>query len=285
MAKAFRLYYILAKPGIVYGNALHIVAGSLLAYQLGFTFAAFAGVLVGTSLVIASACVANNLIDRDIDKQMKRTSTRPSVTGEVDPKWAIVYLVGLFAAGMMLLVTLTNYFVALIGLVAYIMYVFVYGYAKRKTVHSTLVGSIPGALPAMAGYVAITSEITMAAWLIFLLVVLWQMPHFYAISIFRRKEYAKANLPVLGVMKGNEAVRKRMTAYTLAYVVCIIAMIVLDVFTIVGGILLLAAALYWLKGMVSRTNDYEKWARKNFFVSLQVSLVFVIASAFSVVIA
>jgi protoheme IX farnesyltransferase len=277
--KSMRRYYELTKPGIIRGNAIHVIAGALLASMSGVDWNTLLSVLAGTSLVIASACVVNNYMDRGIDSRMKRTKTRPSVTGSVPLAFGIAFAAVLLVAGFWVLAAFTNLIVVMIGVVAYIMYVFVYGWAKRHTVHSTLVGAIPGALPAMAGYVAVDGRISVAAILVFLLVVAWQMPHFYAISIFRRDDYEAAGLPVLGVVKPFETVRRHMLAYILAYAVVVALLIQTDTVGAPAGLLLLAGSAYWLYVFRSERDDERAWARSVFGASLVLTLVLLVAAA------
>lgn len=283
MRKKLLAYYQLTKPGIIRGNAVHVLAGGLLASVMGVDWRALLGVLVGTSFVIASACVVNNYIDRDIDAKMKRTKRRPSVTGVVSPRSAGLFASVLAVIGIYVLFIFTNPIVVVIGAVAYLMYVVVYGIAKRRTVHSTLVGAIPGALPAMAGYVAIEGTLTLASVLVFLLVFLWQMPHFYAISVFRKHEYKAANIPVLGVIRPIGVVKRYVLAYMIAYLACIGLLIGFDVVGPPAGVLLLAGAAYWLgTHMRMRKAKDERWARSIFGVSLLLTLVLLCASVLNV---
>ncbi len=281
--ETLRAYYQLTKPGIVRGNAIHVVAGALLATIIGVNWSALTGVVVGTSLIIASACVANNYMDRGIDAKMKRTKHRHSVTGFVPFSAAMVYLLVLMVAGFAVLFIYTNPLVILIGAVAYVMYVFAYGWAKRHTVHSTIIGAIPGALPAMAGYVAISGEISIGAWLVFLLVFTWQMPHFYAISLFRKHEYQSANLPVLGAVRPFKMVRRAMLCYIMAYVLVIAGLIHFNVVGAPSGLLLLSGAAYWtIVFAATKTNDEAKWARSIFGASLVLTLILLIASLLNI---
>lgn len=276
-------YYKLTKPGIVRGNALHVIAGALFASFITVDFTALLAVLIGTSLIIASACVANNYMDRGIDAKMARTQKRPSVTGSVSLRNAMVFAAVLLAAGFGILYVWTNLIVMAIGVIAYLTYVFAYGWAKRNTIHSTIVGAVPGALPALAGYVAITNELSLSAWLIFLLIFVWQMPHFYAISVFRKKEYAAAGIPVLGVVSGFSVVRLYILAYLVLYLLVITALIYFQTVGAAAGLLLLAAAAYWMIVFWrTKTPDQTRWARSVFGASLVVTLLTLVASVVNV---
>lgn len=281
--QTIRAYYMLTKPGIIRGNALHALAGALLASSLPINWSALIGVLIGTSFVIASACVVNNYMDRGIDARMKRTSKRPSVTGVVSLQSAMIYAVVLFIIGFGVLYAWTNLLVMLIGLIAYISYVVLYGWAKRTTVYSTLVGAIPGALPAMAGYVAIEGAVAVGAWLVFMLIFVWQMPHFYAISLFRKNEYRHAKLPVLGAVRSFGAVRRHILSYLVVYAAVVSAIITFRTVGVVSGAILLAGAAYWMIVCIrTSTKDHDEWARSVFGASLVLSLLLVVSAVFNV---
>lgn len=278
-----RAYYQLTKPGILKGNAVHVIAGALMASVTGISLEPIIAVLIGTSFVIASACVANNYIDRDIDRRMKRTKNRASVTGYISVRNASIFAATLGSIGFAVLVVFTNSIVVCAGIVAYITYVALYGYVKRRSTLSTLVGAIPGALPALAGYVAVTGELSIAAGLVFLLVFVWQMPHFYAISLFRKKEYAAAKVPVLGVVKPFYVVRRHMLAFMIAYLGVVLLLITFMVVGPPSGLLLLAGAAYWLVVFaVTDTKNETKWARMIFGASLLLTLVLLVASGMNV---
>ncbi len=270
-------YYTLTKPGIVRGNLIHTLAGALFAAVWIPQWLPIIGVLVGTSLVIASACVVNNYFDRKIDVHMQRTKARASVTGDIPLLHGLVFAAVLLIAGFSTLAALTNWIVVAIGVVAYVLYVFAYTLSKPHTVHSTLIGAIPGALPAMAGYVAVTGELTVGAWCIFALIALWQLPHFYAISIFRRSEYKQAGVPVLGVVKPFSVVKKHILFYQIMYLLFVAVMITLQVVVPAAGLLLLAGAAYWLYVYAYTKGSDIKWAKSIFGASLVLTLLFPVA--------
>lgn len=269
----WRDWYNVTKPGIVTGNAIHYIAGFLLAAKADFNVAAGLYGLIGTSLIIASACVVNNYIDRDIDVRMKRTKARASVTGRIPLAYGALYAVGLAVAGFGILALAGLWLVFLLGIIAYIGYTVVYTYSKRFTVHSTLIGSIPGAIPAMAGFVAPTNVLSIGAWLVFLLILAWQMPHFYAISAFRRAEYKQANVPVLGVVATPGRVAMHITVWGVLYVVAAVGLVANHVIGLVAGGVLVGLAAYWLATMLRfKIMKYEKWALELFKQSLWLTL-------------
>lgn len=269
-------YYYLAKPGIVQGNLLSLVGGYILAGTLyGFDIWAGIGVIIGTAGVIGGACVFNNCLDRNIDAVMKRTQRRALVRKTVPVPAALVYGSTLSLIGFASLWLLTNPLTTLVGFVGFVWYVAIYGYAKRHTPWSTLIGTVCGATPPVAGYTAITGQFDVAALLLFLILAVWQMPHFYALAIKYEAEYRLGGLPVLSVAKGSAVTKQRMLIWLAAF--CVVAPS-LSFFGYTGACyaaLSTGLAVYWLTIAIrtrQEPND-KKWAGRIFGVSLLVLLV------------
>jgi protoheme IX farnesyltransferase len=273
----FKEYYSLTKPGVLYGNALTAAAGFLLAAQGKIDFVLFVALVVGSTLVIASACVLNNFLDQDIDSKMARTKQRAIVAGKVRGRDAVVLSIVLGILGLLILALYTNWLVVAIGIIGFVDYVVLYGMlSKRLSIHGTLVGSISGAVPILAGFVAVTGVIDVGAVLVFAILFLWQMPEFYSIAIYRRKEYKAAGVPVISVVKGVEHTRLQIFYYTVAFVV---ATLLLAIYGYAGSSYFTVMALlgvYWIwlgfKGFEAK--DVDTWARKMFRFSLIVLLAF-----------
>jgi protoheme IX farnesyltransferase len=280
----FGEYYRLTKPGIIRGNLVHALAGVLLASAYGLRWGPVLGLLIGICLVIAAACIVNNYTDRAIDARMARTKKRASVTGSVPVRNAMALAGVLLLAGFIILIVYTNPLVSAIGVVAFVFYTVIYAVAKRHTVHSTLVGAIPGALPPLAGYVAISGVIDFAAILLFVLVLVWQMPHFYAISIFRRKEYEAASVPVMSVKYGFSVVRLQIIMYTVLYLCVVVGLIAAKATSEIGGVVLLLGAMIWLITVLRPVEDEVRWAKKVFGVSLTLTLLLLLAGGFNAII-
>jgi len=273
-----RAYYQLTKPGIVYGNALTVIAGFFLASSFhSWRMAELGGVLVGTSLVIASACVINNVIDRRIDIHMERTKKRALVTGEITPPVAIIFGVILGAFGFGMLVLLTNRLTVVLGLIAYAFYVGLYGYSKRRSEHGTLIGSIPGALPPVAGYTAVTNHVDAGAVILFLMLVFWQMAHFYAIAIYRRDEYAAAGIPILSVTRGKRTVLVQAFLYTIGFLLVSLALSLAGFTGWVYALIMVVTGGWWVvqagRALQTIPTKLDTAARKLFFASLAVNVV------------
>lgn len=273
------MYYRLTKPGIVYGNVFHAIVGLLLAYHAGITAWNSVGLILGIALIIASACVANNILDRTIDQKMQRTKQRALVTGSIEETQAILYALILLTIGVVVMLRMTNWLTLILSLIAYVWYVWIYGWAKRNTWWSTLIGTVPGAIPIMAGYTAIAGQIGITAWIAFALLVFWQMPHFYAIALYRQKEYAAAGLPVISVVLGRAKTYQQMVGYAVAYLISIAALIYAGSVHWTVGSVLFAAGAYWTATIIrGRATISDAWARIVFKQSLVLTIVLMVVA-------
>ncbi len=279
MERRTKSYLQLIKPGITLSNTLAAVAGFFLASSaFGFELKTFFGIMTGIAFVIASACVANNIIDRDIDARMKRTKGREVAAGNISVRNAIICAVVLGVAGFWSLVVWTNPLTVVLGLVAYVWYVVIYGIAKRATSLSTIIGAVCGALPPVAGYTAVTGHIDIVAIILFALWMVWQLPHFYAISIFRRDDYSRAGLPVWSVKYGNASTRRQMLFWVLVFLVLTPALAFAGATCNPYLVVMVATGLYWaVDGIAHVDEPDEQWARRMFKSSIYVLLVTMIA--------
>jgi heme o synthase len=272
-----KTYYQLTKPGIIYGNILNTTAGFLLASSIANELDAYKGflTLLGIALVIGSGCVFNNYIDRDIDKKMARTKKRALARGEVSAFAALLYATLLGAAGFAILAFFANALTVWLGVLAIGMYVVVYGLAKRRSAFGTIVGSIPGALPPVAGYTAVANQLDAGAYVIFLIFSFWQMPHFYAIAMYRQKDYEAAGIPVWPIKKGLRSTKIQILLFIMAFALANIFLTALGYTGYSYIVIMSVISLIWLwRGLRSfRTADEVKWARGMFFFSLVVVLV------------
>jgi protoheme IX farnesyltransferase len=261
----------ITKPGIIFGNVLSVAGGFFLASKGHVDFGLFLAVVIGTSLVVASGCVFNNCIDRDIDVKMERTKNRVLVQGLVSLKLALIFASVLGIAGVGLLYTKANLLAALFAVIGFVIYVGFYSlYLKRKSVHGTLVGSLSGAMPPVIGYVAVSNSFDLAALTLLVMFSLWQMPHSYAIAIFRFNDYLAASIPVLPVKRGIVVAKRHILIYTLAF---LLATLMLTVGGYAGLSYLAVAAvmgMYWLYMAWSgyKAVDDRVWARKLFVFSI-----------------
>ena len=270
----FKVYYQLAKPGIIYGNAVTAIAGFFLAAKGTINWPLFVAMLVGLSLVIGGACVFNNIYDRDIDASMARTKDRATVTGQVSRPTALIYGTILFLVGAWLLWRFTNNYALLAALVGFVTYVCMYTPLKRKTVHATLIGSISGATPPVVGYCAVAGRFDLAAGLLFLILVFWQMPHFYAIAVRRLQDYAAAGVPVLPVAKSVKNAKVQILLYIIGFIAAALLLAVYGFAKYTYAVVVLLLGLWWLalslQGFKKNPADDQIWAKKVFLFSLVV---------------
>ncbi|HKX24448.1 MAG TPA: heme o synthase [Candidatus Saccharimonadales bacterium] len=273
-----KAYYELTKPGVTYGNAISAVAGFLFASHGMVDWAMFFWITLGTTLVIGSACALNNYLDQDIDAKMERTQKRAKLIQTVGSRNALLFAIAIGFIGFAVLAAFTNWWVVLVEVIGYFDYVVLYGmWSKRKSVHGTLVGSISGAAPILAGYAGAAGGIDLGGWLVFAVIFVWQMPEFYSISIYRRKEYAAAGLPVSGVVRGVKRTTQQIFVYTFLFVLFSVGLWSFDYADSITYIAAMGVAgLYWLwlgwQGMSAK--DPDAWARRMFKFSLTALLLF-----------
>ena len=277
MERHTRSYLQLIKPGITLSNTMTAAAGSLLASsQFGFSWATFLGVLGGVALIIASACVVNNMLDRDIDVRMKRTKGREIAAGNIELPIAALYATVLGLLGLWALYVYTNQMTVFLGIISYVWYVVIYSIAKRTTPLSTAIGAVCGALPPMAGYVAVAGHIDMTAWALFWVLMIWQLPHFYAIAIFRENDYRLAGLPVWSVMLGAESTKAQILFWVVVFTFVIGLPTVMGATGFIYLAVMLLLSLYWLGQGIwyYRRETTERWSKRMFGISLIVLLAF-----------
>lgn len=254
------------------GNALTAAGGFALASKGHFDFMLFIATVIGLSLVIASACVFNNYIDRHADAKMKRTQNRALVKGLISLKSAILFAIFLGLSGVVVLAIFTNFLAVFISLAGFFIYVAMYSFWKYSTTYATLIGSVAGAVPPVIGYCAVSDQLDIGAFLLFAMMVLWQMPHFFAIAMYRFEDYAAVSMPVTPVVKGSHLTKIHMLLYVAAFFV---TTLLLTYFGYTGYTFSAIAALVgfiWLRLSIKgfKAKDDKIWARKMFGVSLVV---------------
>lgn len=261
------------KTGIIKSNLIPMFAGLTLAMyknQLSI-FSKIPEMLfatAGSALVIGAAGAFNNVYDRDIDAIMERTKNRPTVTGVMPVKTTLILAVIMAILGLVTLF-LASPLAALMGLLGLFFYVVPYTiWTKRHTIWNTEVGSISGAIPPLIGWAAISNDIFHPASLgLFIVMVIWQMPHFYAIAIRKHYDYQAANVPMLPVAKGMRRTYVQSNIYLILLVMSSLLFGHLSV-----GIMLVASllGLVWLLMSVYgyRNMEQDKWAKIMFVYSL-----------------
>lgn len=207
-------YFALTKPRIIELLLITTVPSMVLAAD-GWpgTWLVFT-TLFGGSLSAGGANALNSYLDRDIDELMRRTRGRPLAKHEVSPGNALIFGILLGLAGFGWLWATTNLLAASISTAALLFYVFVYTIGlKRKSVQNIVIGGAAGAAPVLVGWAAVTSTVALPAWVLFLIVFYWTPPHFWALAVRYRDDYAAAGVPMLPVVAGVERTARRMLLY------------------------------------------------------------------------
>jgi len=276
MNSTIKNYISITKPGIIRANVMTAIAGYLLASKSNINLSRMGWVIVSVTLIIASGCVINNITDRNIDSKMNRTKRRPLITGDISLSFALVYatIIGLLGFGM--LIIKLNTLVVLIGLIGFTVYVGVYALAKRTTSFSTIIGSASGSMALVAGYCAVSGTFDAAAWLLLIIMTIWQMPHFYAISIYASKDYKAAGIPIHSLAHGADATKRSIIGYIGAFIISTVLLYAFGYTSLIYLVLVTSVGLYWLyKGIGGyKTVDDNKWAHQMFGYSLLSLLVF-----------
>lgn len=204
----------LTKPRITLMVVVTAGIGLLLASGGNVPMAVVLHTLIGTGLVAAGSAALNHVLERDIDALMRRTADRPLPAGRMHPDLALTIGVALAVAGLVELTLGVNLLTALLGAAALAGYVFVYTPLKKISPLATVVGAVPGAIPPMMGWAAVTESLDPGAWVLFAILFLWQLPHFLAIAWMCRDDYARAGLPMLPVIQPDgRSTARQMVIY------------------------------------------------------------------------
>jgi protoheme IX farnesyltransferase len=213
-------YLELTKPRVVALIVFTAIIGMFLATPALPPWRALVFGSIGIWLAAASAAAINHLLDRERDAVMARTAARPLVTGELRPREVLVFALALGAASMALLAGFVNGLTAVLTFASLIGYAVIYTvYLKRATPQNIVIGGAAGAAPPVLGWVAVTGEVHPHALLLFLIIFIWTPPHFWALAIFRRDDYSRAQVPMLPVTHGVEYTRWHVLYYTVLLLV------------------------------------------------------------------
>jgi len=265
----------LTKPGITRTVLVTAWAGAVIAPGPIWDYARLGFLLVGTALIVGAANALNMYLESDVDALMARTKNRPIPSGRLAPETALFFGLVLGFAGIPVLDLFVNGATAFIGVLALLSYVLAYTPMKRLSPLAVWVGAVPGAVPPLMGWTSMTGSIGLGGLSLFLLLFIWQIPHFHAIAMFRAREYERAGLKVLPNERG--------TGYTTRVIVALVALEVLvsvvPVFAGLGGRGYLAVASLAGAGYLAvaasglRRDAGTRWARSVFFASLPYLLI------------
>lgn len=226
--------------------------------------------LLATAGTVGAANALNQYLERHSDRFMARTANRPLPSGRMEPAMALLFGLSLAAVSVPVLAVAANPLTALLGLAALLSYVCLYTPLKARTAAAMLVGGVPGALPPLMGYTAVTNQLDAPGLVLFSILFLWQMPHFIAIALFRKEEYRAAGLKSIPLERGDESARAQLLLYVVALLP--VTLLPYQLKMAGGGYLVVAAALGvgWLAHSAVGFFRHEgpAWARKSFFYSL-----------------
>ncbi|KGX93301.1 protoheme IX farnesyltransferase [Pontibacillus halophilus JSM 076056 = DSM 19796] len=262
----------LIKTGIIYSNLMTAFAGFWLALYFAdapflANWPAFVLSMAGTAFIIAGGCIINNYYDRDIDQIMSRTKQRPTVTGTMSLQTILVMGIIVSIIGVILL-SFTTWTATAIGIFGWFAYVVLYTmWSKRRYTLNTAIGSLSGAVPPLIGWAAIDPNLHFVAWVLFLIMFIWQTPHFLALAMKKTDEYGKAGIPMLPVVHGFNMTKRQI----IIYVACLLPLpfYLASLGTIFTTIAIIITVGWFVLGVAGffMKNDL-KWASLMFVYSL-----------------
>ena len=253
-------YYELCKPNVVYMMLICAFVGMLLAEQYVSSYLYLFVSLSGIALCAASAAAINQVIDRETDASMTRTDQRPLPQGELSPTHASIFALVIGVLGAMILYFFVNTLTMILTISSLIGYAFIYTvYLKRATPQNIVIGGLAGAAPPLLGWSSVTNTIDPYALLLVLIIFVWTPPHFWALAIYRKDEYAKESIPMLPVTHGVEFTKLQIVLYTIIlFIVSVLPYIVLmsGIIYLVSALILSSIFLYYsIKLFVSEDNE------------------------------
>jgi protoheme IX farnesyltransferase len=265
-------YLALTKPGIV-RMCLLMTAGGLWLAPRSVDWTVWLAALIGSGLAVASANAFNMVWERDGDRMMARTRMRPVAAGRLGAGSSSAFAGLLAVAAMIVLVLGTNLLTAGLAAFALISYVLVYTPLKRVTPLALVIGAIPGAVPPLLGWTAVTNSLDLPGAVLFAILLVWQMPHFLAISVFRKEDYAAAGIRCVPVVRGETVAKMQAIAWAALLIPVSMALTPLGVTgpvylvaaLVLGGVFLIQA----LRGLGTQDQGASvRWARQLFVLSL-----------------
>jgi heme o synthase len=237
---AWRDYVTLTKPRIMSLLLLTGAAGMFVGAQGVPDLGLFAAAMLGLALACGGASALNHVLDRDVDRSMKRTASRPVADGRVSPELALEFGLALSALSFVLLASVVNVLTACLALVGNLFYVLVYTrWLKRSTPQNIVIGGAAGAVPPLVGFAAATGDLALPALFLFLIVFFWTPPHFWALALLIKRDYEAARIPMLPVVRGDRETARQVLLYT----VLLVGLTLVPVLTGTFGVLYLFAAL------------------------------------------
>ena len=263
-------YYQLCKPNVVYMMLICAFVGMLLAEQNVSSYSYLFVSLIGIALCAASAAAVNQVVDRDADASMTRTDQRPLPKGELTVMHASIFAFVIGLLGALILYFYVNVLTMMLTIGSLIGYAFIYTiYLKRATPQNIVIGGLAGAAPPLLGWSSISNTIDPYALLLVLIIFVWTPPHFWALAIYRKDEYAKESIPMMPVTHGVAFTKLQIVLYTIIlFIVSVLPYVVLmsGVIYLVSALVLSTIFLYYSINLFYSDDDED--AMKTFQFSI-----------------
>ena len=262
-------FFALSKPLIVGLLLITTYGGLVIGGKAWPSFSLTFWTLLGGALAASGSSALNQYIDRELDKNMRRTAKRPLADGRLMAAEGLAFGLGLSLISYYILACFVNGLAALLSLTGIIYYVILYSlWLKKATVQNIVIGGGAGAIPPMVGYAAATGHLDWTAWILFAIIFMWTPPHFWALAIVRMKDYQNAGVPMLPVVRGELETRRQIFVYTIELVLVTLLLPVLNLAgslylvssLILGGALLYAAWAVWKQGGNKVAWRMYKWS-------------------------
>ena len=265
-----RNYYELCKPNVVLMMLLCALVGIVLASETLLPLIDIIVPLIGIGLCSGSAAAINQIIDREADAEMDRTDKRPIPQGEISVRNASIFALTIGLLGVAILIFLVNSLTAILTILALGGYAFIYTiYLKRATPQNIVIGGLAGAAPPLLGWASVTNTVEPNALLLVLIIFIWTPPHFWALAIYRKDDYAKQSIPMLPVTHGVAFTKLQIVLYTIIlFLVSLFPYIVLMSGTIYLVSALILSSLFLFYSVRLYLSDDDKYAMQTFWFSI-----------------
>ncbi len=254
-------YYQLCKPNVVYMMLICAFVGMLLAEQTVSSYSYLFIALTGIALCAASAAAINQVVDREADASMTRTDQRPLPKGDLSVMHASIFAFVIGLLGSMILYFYVNTLTMILTIGSLIGYAFIYTvYLKRATPQNIVIGGLAGAAPPLLGWSSVTNTIDPFALLLVLIIFVWTPPHFWALAIYRKEEYAKESIPMMPVTHGVAFTKLQIVLYTIIlFIVSVLPYVVLmsGIIYLVSALVLSTIFLYYSVNLFYSDDDQD----------------------------
>ena len=271
--KGLKNYFLLTKPKVLTLLIFTSVSGAFLAKQGIPNLFELTGLLIGGYCASGAAATLNMYFETDVDQNMGRTKNRPIADGSISPNKALVFAIFLAFLSFLSLYLLNNLLAAILAFLGGFFYVGIYTlYLKKRTVQNIVIGGAAGAFPPLVGYASISNSITLEAIYLFVIIFFWTPPHFWALAIMIKDDYAKAEIPMLPVVKGIENASLQILLYSILLI--IITTLTVLVSSILSSIYLLSSILLGIILIYKSYKLYKTLERKDAVSTYTFSLLY-----------